>query len=315
MLGYSLSISGDGQRVAVGIPRKDINSDPSGHVKVFEYRGGNWELLGSPITGNNGDEARFGKSVSLSFDGSVVACGSIDNESGFVRVFSLERDQWRQLGDDINGESSNDSFGKAVSLAADGQTVVIGGPNNDGNGVDSGHVRVYKYVRKGWTQMGNDVDGSSQDDFSGNAVSISANGTVIAVAAVGYNGENKLLPGYVRIFTHWNAFDLETRNPVAFWRQLGDDIQGTNTEERFGRSVSLSADGKMVAVGAGGGAGNDSGTVRIFSYDANGVWTQAGQNIDGKAVSLSADGSRVAVGAPRGDNDSGYVHVYDAQIN
>ena len=47
-----------------------------------------------------------------------------------------------QLGDTINGEAAGDYSG-TVSLSADGNTVAIGAYGNDGNGVDSGHVRVY----------------------------------------------------------------------------------------------------------------------------------------------------------------------------
>jgi paraquat-inducible protein B len=50
-----------------------------------------------------------------------------------------------QLGQDIDGEAVYDDSGSSVSLSADGKTVAIGAPGNvNGNGVSSGHVRVYK---------------------------------------------------------------------------------------------------------------------------------------------------------------------------
>ena len=52
---------------------------------------------------------------------------------------------WRQLGGDIDGEAANDFSGSSVSLSSNGNIVAIGAPLNDGNGTDSGHVRVFKF--------------------------------------------------------------------------------------------------------------------------------------------------------------------------
>ncbi|MDB4036555.1 T9SS type A sorting domain-containing protein, partial [Polaribacter sp.] len=51
-----------------------------------------------------------------------------------------------QLGVDIDGEAAADLSGWKVSLSSDGTTVAIGAYANDGNGLYSGHVRVYKLV-------------------------------------------------------------------------------------------------------------------------------------------------------------------------
>jgi hypothetical protein len=48
-----------------------------------------------------------------------------------------------QLGDNIDGEAVDDLSGESVSLSADGNTVAIVPPGNDGNGFSSGHVRVF----------------------------------------------------------------------------------------------------------------------------------------------------------------------------
>ena len=49
-----------------------------------------------------------------------------------------------QLGADIDGEAASDRSGWSVSLSADGNIIAIGAEKNDGNGSNSGHVRVYK---------------------------------------------------------------------------------------------------------------------------------------------------------------------------
>ena len=47
------------------------------------------------------------------------------------------------IGADIDGEAAVDQSGWSVSLSSDGTTVAIGAPYNDGNGSNSGHVRIY----------------------------------------------------------------------------------------------------------------------------------------------------------------------------
>jgi hypothetical protein len=91
--------------------------------------------------------------------------------------------QWVQLGADIDGEAILDESGWSVSFSADGSRVAIGAPKNDGNGTDSGHVRVYQWVDPNWVQLGNDINGKAQNDLCGTSVSLSADGSRVAIGA------------------------------------------------------------------------------------------------------------------------------------
>ena len=85
-----------------------------------------------------------------------------------------------QKGSDIDGEASNDYSGGSVSLSSNGSIVAIGASGNDGNGSNSGHVRVYEYSSDGtpnWTQKGSDIDGAAAGDGFGSSVSLSADGS------------------------------------------------------------------------------------------------------------------------------------------
>jgi len=68
----------------------------------------------------------------------------------FLFLFTFFTYSQTQIGQDINGEASNDWLGCSVSLSDDGSTLAIGAPFNDGNGADSGHVRVYRNVSGVW---------------------------------------------------------------------------------------------------------------------------------------------------------------------
>jgi len=108
-----------------------------------------------------------------------VAIGGIyndgnGNQAGHVRIYKNVNGTWTQQGADIDGEAAGDVSGYSVSLSSDGSTVAIGAYANDGNGTDSGHVRIYKNVNGTWTQQGSDIDGEAAGDQSGYGLSHSA---------------------------------------------------------------------------------------------------------------------------------------------
>ncbi|MGB0676770.1 MAG: hypothetical protein ACPGO8_04100, partial [Ilumatobacteraceae bacterium] len=86
-----------------------------------------------------------------------------------------------QLGSDIDGEAAGDMSGWSVSLSSDGTIIAIGAGGNDDNGSSAGHVRVYQYSNDSWTQLGSDIDGEAANDNSGGSVSLSSDGTIIAI--------------------------------------------------------------------------------------------------------------------------------------
>ncbi|WP_347922943.1 T9SS type A sorting domain-containing protein [Pontimicrobium sp. SW4] len=305
--GSSASISGDGTVVAIGASNNGGNGAASGHVRVFQFSGGAWLQLGSDIDGEAPSD-QSGRAVSLSNDGFTVAIGTPFNDgngtkSGHVRVYQFSGGSWSQLGVDIDGVSDSSS-GDSISMSGDGTIVAIGANSDDGNGTNSGHVRVYQYNGGTWSKLGGDIDGETAGDLSGASVSLSNDGSTVVIGAL-YNDGNGIDAGHVRIY----------RYSGGTWSQLGDDIDGEAANDRSG-SVSISSDGNIVAVGSflNDGNGNASGSVRVFQY-SGGSWSQLGGDIDGEAadsrlgefVAISANGSIVATGAPSGDN---YVQVF-----
>ena len=132
-------------------------------------------------------------------------------------------------------------------MSADGNTVIIGASGNGGNGSFSGHARIYSFNGTSWTQLGQDIDGESAGDRSGEAVAMSADGNTVAIGAPG-NGGNGSFSGHARIY----SFDGTS------WTQVGADIDGENAGDGSGFSVAMSADGDTVAIGAPGNGGNGS---------------------------------------------------------
>ena len=96
------------------------------------------------------------------------------------------------------------------------------------------------------------------------------------------------------------------------WKQIGQDIIGEANGDQFGWSVSISDDGKILAVGA-----KFLNCVRVYRMnDSESGWVQLSDDISAEyetSVSLSGDGNKVSIGSPlyyvNGD-DSGRVRVF-----
>ena len=274
------------------------------------------EQLGSDIDGEVASD-NSGICVSLDSDGDRVAIGAIGNDgggnnAGHVRIYSWNGSSWSQLGSDIDGEAAGDYSGFSVSLDSDGDRVVIGAYNNDGNGTSAGHARIYSWNGSSWNQLGSDIDGEAASDNSGVSVSLDSDGDRVAIGAY-LNDGNGTSAGHARIYS-WDG---------SSWNQLGSDIDGEAASDASGYSVSLDSDGDRVAIGAyqNDGNGSDAGHVRIYSWDGS-SWNQLGSDIDGEAaydrsgysVSLDSDGDRVAIGAYNNDGNgtnAGHVRVYE----
>ena len=261
--GYSVSINADGDRVAIGATGNDDNGSSSGHVRIFEYNISTqeWEQLGSNI--DSEAAADFGGwSVSMNSTGNRVAIGAPYNDgngtsSGHTRIYEFSNGIWTQLGQDIDGEAVDDRSGVSVSMNAAGNRVAIGAFNNDGNGINSGHTRIYEYSNGTWSKLGSDIDGEDVADNSGYSVSMNAAGDRVAIGARYNAGVNGTESGHTRIYEYSNGT----------WSKLGQDIDGEAAGDRSGWSVSMNSTGDRVAIGAylnDGINGTASGHTRIY---------------------------------------------------
>ncbi|MFC2114539.1 T9SS type A sorting domain-containing protein [Bacteroidota bacterium] len=264
--GWTVCLDSGGNTVAIGAIQNSEKEPYAGHVRVYIWNNSEWIQKGADIDGEKGGDGS-GRAISLSSDGNTVAIGAPDNNSkatyaGHVRIYMWADTIWTQKGEDIDGKNEKDNSGMSVDLSDDGNIVAIGSPRNAGNGINAGHVRVFKWNNNSWVQVGVDIKGEAASDYSGESVSLSSDGNSVAIGAP-YNAGTAPRAGQVRVYD-WNG---------TVWNQRGGDIDGLVNDDQFGGAVSISSDGTIVAAGAIGDDGNglQAGHVRVFVNNAVGV--------------------------------------------
>ncbi|CAJ1970339.1 unnamed protein product [Cylindrotheca closterium] len=273
--GWDISLSKDGNRVAIGA----TGSGNVGSVAVYELVNGAWALMG--VIQGEAEDDTFGYSVSLSKDGSRVAIGDRyrDSFAGNARVYEWEGSSFLKLGDDMNGECSEDQAGADLALSEDGLVVVIG---------DRKFVRVFEWSGGSWTKRGLNFDGSSWAPWGYSlevSVALSGDGNIVAFG----------LFRRVQVF-EWKDFE---------WIQVGQTLKVDDEDVIYGQSVSLSSSGSILAVGSR--SNNASLPAKMYAL-ADGIWVDQGgsSGSNGARVSVSSDGFTLAVGDWRSDSISIY---------
>ncbi len=263
-----------------------------------------WEKLGADIDGEAGGDGS-GQTIAISEDGSVIVIGAINNDGdsgnanddrGHVRIYNRNVAGGRE----IDGVAENDQASQTIAISGDGSVVAIGSLFHDET---RGHVRLFNINATDgeWTKIGADIDGLDAGHFSGGAISLSYDGSIVAIGT--RYGETR--KGEVRTY----------RNNSSNWELIGDPILGQAEFDNFGYSVSLSADGDRLAVGA---PVNGNGYVRIFENTRGSSWSQLGETIIGEevgemtgaGVELSRDGLVAVIGAPFNNSGRGKIRFF-----
>jgi hypothetical protein len=300
--GYAIALSADGNSLIVGAPYD--NSD-AGAAWVYVRKNGVWTQQGTKLVGANGSaNALQGVSVALSADGNTaIIGGQEDNQhQGAAWVFTRSNGTWTQQGAKLVGNDSSGSFvyqGSSVALSGDGNTAIVGGPDDNST---AGAAWIYKRSNGVWTQQGAKlVAANATQDFLGFSVALSTDGNTAIVCGSG-------------------AIGVFTRSGQT-WSQHGNLLIGSGAVNPTfdGWASAISGDGKTILMG-GQNDNNHNGAAWVFTL-SNGTWAQQGNkltilgsfgtNLFGSSVALSADGNTAVLGSPAyGSSDTGAAWIF-----
>ena len=340
--GASVALSADGSTLAVGASGAESDAEP-GSVHVFgRDAAGAWVELAEIAASNAGEGDRFGASVALNANGSVLAVGAPEEDGGengttakqdsgaaYVFVRDAEAETWAEQAYikapnyDLTNLKVSDLFGVSVTLDDAGEALAIGA-SREGSGAGAGAVYVYDRAdasEAGWT-LDRTLKAPTPDDGDDFGLSIAFDGTgeTLAIGAPGEDSGSSGIDGdasdnssgdtgAVYVFSRVRGPDDPS---VWQWAEAPVYIKPTNpeAEAEFGR-VGLSAAGDVLAVGAPRSEG--LGSAYVFTRESEtGAWVQAIEIVDpspdgardefGDALALSADGRVLAIGVPEDDS-------------
>ena len=299
LFGYSLSMSADGNTIAIGAPKEiELSGAPRGFLfetDTIEPRGFLFET-----------DILQPKAFSFSDNGiplteEILFSGLF---SGFV--FSNTTANSCLL------EQENSSN---CAIAYGDETC-----RDDSNFLTQGTVRVYKFDGDNWNQTGNTlhIENVNKDISFGTSVSLSDDGLVLLVGAPFYSAREPILnKGIGSVFefnTLTNSYDLK--------KQGSDDGVSIASADAFlGYSTTLSGDGSRLAIG---GPGYDSTTLpntgitrtfnisNIFIYDTHvSIEGTSSNERFGASIAMSSDGNTLVSGSPYFNNNTGKVITYE----
>ena len=190
------ALSDDGNTLAIGSYLFDLNSTANpGRVRVFDWNGSAWVQRGNDLIGERPGDV-FGITMSLSGDGNSLSVGAPGNDgngpvSGGAFVYDWNGSAWVQRGQDIDGENMVD-IAVVASLSKDGKRLAVGSQLNDGNGIDSGHFRVFEWPTKA-TGNQETINFSGRNIGIGDTLAINIPGGDKVQGVVGSDGLDALL--------------------------------------------------------------------------------------------------------------------------
>jgi FG-GAP-like repeat len=261
--------------------------------------------------GNDVNESRApvlqGYSVALSADGNTAIVGGPGDANpyqawgaGAAWVYTRSGGVWTQQGPKLSGNDvivfpaqgwTVPAQGWSVALSADGNTAIVGGPNDAAYPSEPGLGATWVYVRSDgvWTQQGPKLVGSGAVGTAqqGTSVALSGDGNTAIVSGPSDNSG----AGAVWVFTRSDGV----------WTQQGEkQVLSVN-------SLALSADGDTAVMGGSG--------MSYVYIRTGGVWTQQGPVLvgagavgaseQGYSVGITGDGNTVIVGGPEDNSDAG----------
>ncbi len=315
--------AGAGAASGLGLSTRWIGSVSAGTVDgatvTQEDSAGGWSQVTKLVADDGEPDDNFGLRIAVDGSTAVVGAWTDDNangeRAGAVYVFEND-DGWTQrtklLADDGN---RGDVFG--VSVALDGDTLLVGAQGDDTNGDLAGAAYVFERSDGGWTQQTKLLadDGEAQDAFGG---VVDIDGDTAVVDAGLKSGSEGFNQGAAYVFERENGEWVQQTKLTA------DD---GDQRDLFGRPVAL--DGDTILAGAPGDEdpnGEDAGSAYVFER-TGGDWVQQakltandGDSGDEFGSRVALDGDTVVVGAlgdedPNGKTDdplggAGSVYVF-----
>lgn len=305
--GESISMSNNGNRMAVGVPFNNDQGNHTGNIKIYDWINGNWALTGNIYGPNN---SYISNNVHLSDDGNTIIATTSDFVSTAntnICIYEFQNGTWTMTWNLTSAINSN--VGYSASISGDGNTFAYTDYNLGNDQSSLGIVYIVRKINNIWTEIGVINENSLNIGYGngfGHTTKLSHDGNKIFISAP--------RKGTLHSFQYENGQ----------WTPYGGTILETNNSaQHFGESFSLNSNSDLIAIGNNfyNRTTTNNGAVTFYSL-INGLWQKMGQitgapdAMIGKHVSLS-DNNLVAISSIKNNLNqsiSGSLLVYKIDL-
>lgn len=266
---YGVSIHLHGDLAVVGARLDDSLRPDGGQATVFRRDPeGIWLTEGILVPSSPRAGQRFG--IEFAFEEGLIVVGSGESDlSGSVSVFELDvpSGEWQET-HWLSPPDPQPSAEFGISLAVEGEWLVVAAPFADGSTESEGRVFIYRRVGTEWElhQELTAIDPQPRDRF-GRQVALGGDLLAGDILWVGADGDDTAAidGGAVHVYRYEPAMDT-----WEFSQKILSSVPASGG--RFGRTVTLSSDGQRGAVGAPSQFifPSEPGTVELFTRAASG---------------------------------------------
>ena len=311
LFGYSVSMSENGQRIAIGSPLSDNNGKDSGKVEIFEFNGTDWIQIGNDIIGDEeGDRLGYNLEISSSGNKLIIGAPNSNEISGKVKLFEFNGANWIE---NQTLQFDEREFGLDVTFSHNEERIAI-----------SSHIdtKVYQI-----DEINNKLISLKGLNYGSRSVALSHNGEILAESGqVFYSYEGPLL-------SRMYSFNGNT------WNQLGDhssvfnynagcnggcpfnfngriDISDTNSvkvlsSQRYDNEIYL----KILEYNTNSNSWDRIGLIEETYYSFMGMPVSGATQME-TSFMLSSSGDYVLiVNTGRGENRTSRLNIYNKNNN
>jgi hypothetical protein len=317
--GYSIDLNNKGDILVVGAPMDVSNNITGGKVYIYKNTNDSW-FLDYTLTGINGS-GYFGKCVKINSGNLIVVA---ENESFHIYDYYSDQNSRNLAFNNIINQNENAFtniaitnqilYKKNFSVFNNPNPIVLTGWNDNLNNFYFNGQKLMIGVN--YTTLSPSLTATISGttgyyDSFGSSISVNSDGSILFIGANFHQNNLNQNIGKISIYKNNNG-----------QYTLAQDISGTSINGLFGSNLSVSSDGKIIAI-----ANNSQNNGRVWIYQSNNLsdWTlfqtlsgNPGALRFGERLALSPDGTVLTVGS-RADvvapNSTGSMWVYTGGFN
>jgi len=296
--------AGVNNEIIIVCPKFESNLPPVTYSWTGVTRG--TKYVGSDITSDDD----LGIDVDVDSAGTTVIGGAYKHDDkGAVYVYTNDTQVAKLL---ASNKAHNDSFGKALTISGDGNSIIVASPGRSNGGM------CYLFTLSGstWSEVQTLVssDLASSDQF-GTEINVSKDSNYIIISsprkAVTVGASTHSLAGAVYIFYKSGS------GSSTYSQQAKLSHSNARANELFGTKTAINSDGTVAVIA---NADHPQGLNGLTVFTRSGTtWTQAqtislpaNQTTFGKGLDISDDGERIVVtSAATTSSGTATIFIYD----